>query len=152
MVRKRIIALAVVVVVIVVAAGFVVYYYNAYHKLNFTLNGASLGSVSLTSVQTYFTLGIHNPNLLPVYIPSGSYQVYVNNQYFGRGTFGSLTVGGNSQDQITVPLIVSALSVGSTIYGLITGGGSVTITLQGSANLFLFTVPFKTTVYNAKFT
>lgn len=152
MVAKRIVALVVVLVIIILVAGFVVYYYDAYHKLTFTLTGASLGTVSLTSVQTYFTLQIRNPNLLPLYIPSGSYQVYVNNQYLGKGTFGSLTVGGHSIDQLKVPLTVSALSVASVVYGLITSGGSVTITLQGSANLFLFNAPFKTTLYNATFT
>jgi LEA14-like dessication related protein len=147
----RIIALVAVLVVVIVLAGFVIYYYDAYHKVTFDLKNVGLGTVSLTSVQANFDIAISNPNALPVYIPDGSFQIYVNNQYLGAGNFGSVTIGGNSQNIITVPVTFYASDVPSVLYGLITGGGSVTVTIQGQANMVLFSVPFNASLYNASF-
>jgi len=110
-----------------------------------------LGSVSLTSLQTTFGITIGNPGPLPIYVPNGNFEIYINDQYLGAGSFGSVTIGGNSQSHIIVPVTFNATDVPSVLYGLITGGGSVTVTIQGSANLGLFSVPFNATLYNASF-
>ena len=146
MVARKIVAAAVILIVIVAIAGLGIYYYDAYHKLTFQLKSVSLGSVSLSSVQTNFGIAIINPSSLPIYIPSGNFNIYVNDQYLGKGSFGSLTIGGNSQSQISVPVTFSATDIPSVLLGLITGGGSVTVTIQGSANLVLFSIPFNTTL------
>jgi len=151
-VAGKIIAAVVIIIVLVSVVGLGVYYYDAYHKLTFQLKGVSLGSASLTSVQTNFGIVIGNPGPLPIYIPNGDFSIYVNDQYLGKGSFGSLTIGGNSQSQITVPVTFNASSVPSVLFGLITGGGTVAVTIQGSANLVLFSVPFSATLYNASFT
>ncbi len=145
---EAIIAIAVCVVVIVVIAGFAVYYYDAYNKLTFDLKKVSVGDVSLNSVQTTFDFEIGNPSALPVYIPSGDFEIYVNDQYLGAGSFGSLTVPDNGQSQISVPVAFNASDVPSVVYGIITGGGSVTVTVQGKIHLLLFSVPFSSTLYN----
>jgi LEA14-like dessication related protein len=147
----RIIALVAILVVVIVIAGFVIYYYDAYHKLTFELKNVGLGTVSITSVQVNFDLAIGNPNALPVYVPDGSFQIYVNNQSLGTGNFGAVTIAGNSQQIITVPMTFYASDVPSVLYGLITGGGNVAVTIQGQANVLLFSVPFNTTLYNASF-
>ena len=152
MVAGKIVAAAVILIVLVAVAGLGIYYYDAYHKLTFQLKSVSLGSVSLTSVQTNFGIIIGNPGPLPIYIPNGDFSIYVNDQYLGKGSFGSLTIGGNSQSQITVPVTFNATSVPSVLFGLITGGGTVAVTIRGSANLVLFSVPFNATLYNASFT
>ncbi len=151
MASGKIIALVAVLVVVVVIAGLAIYYYDAYHKLTFELKNVGLGTVSLTSVQATFDIAIGNPNALPVYIPDGSFQIYVNDQYLGTGSFGSLTVAGNSQSIITVPVTFYVSDVPSVLFGLITGGGAVTVTIQGQANAVLFSVPFNATLYNASF-
>jgi LEA14-like dessication related protein len=147
----RIIAFGVILTVVIVIAGFAVYYYDAYHKLTFELKNVGLGTVSLTSVQANFDIAIGNPNALPVYVPDGSFQIYVNNQSLGTGNFGSQTIAGNSQNIITVPVTFYATDVPSVLFGLISGGGTVTVTIQGQANMVLFSVPFNTTLYNASF-
>jgi LEA14-like dessication related protein len=151
MVAGKIVVGAVVLIVLVAIAGLGIYYYDAYHKLTFQLKSVSLGSVSLTSVQTNFAIAIGNPGPLPIYIPNGNFNIYVNSQYLGKGSFGSQTIGGNSQSQITVPVTFTANDVPSAIFGLITGGGTVTVTIQGSANLVLFSVPFNATLIDASF-
>ena len=147
----KIVALAAVLIVVIVIAGLAVYYYDAYHKLTFELKNVGLGTVSLTSMEATFDIAIGNPTALPVYVPDGSFQIYVNDQYLGAGNFGSLTVAGNSQSIITVPVTFYVSDVPSVLYGLITGGGTVTVTIKGQANMVLFSVPFNTTLYNASF-
>jgi LEA14-like dessication related protein len=148
----KIIALVVGLIVVIVIAGLAVYYYDAYHKLTFDLKGVDINNISLTSVQTTFELQIGNPNALPIYIPDGTFEIYVNNQDLGSGSFGSVTVAGNSQTQLNVPVMFNSTDVPSVIYGIITGGGSVNVTIQGKANLWLFSVPFNATLYNASLT
>ena len=144
------VGIVVILIVLIAVVGLVFYYYDAYHKLTFQVNSVSLGSASFSSLQLNVALGIGNPNLLPVFIPNGDFDIYVNNQPLGTGTFGSVTVGGNSQSQLLVPVTFNASDVPSVLYGLVTGGGSVTVTVQGSANLVLFSVPFNETLYNVK--
>jgi LEA14-like dessication related protein len=151
MVARKIVAAVVIIIVLVVIAGIGIYYYDAYHKLTFQLKSVSLGSINVTSVQTNFGLAIGNPGPLPIYVPNGNFNVYINDVNVGTGSFGSLTIGGNSQSLITVPVAFNPTSVPSVIYGLITGGGTITVTIVGSANLVLFSVPFNTTLYNASF-
>jgi LEA14-like dessication related protein len=151
LVAGKIVAAAIFLIVLVAIAGLGIYYYDAYHKLSFQLKNVSLSSVSLTAVQTNFAIAITNPNALPIYIPSGDFEIYINNQHLGKGSFGSVTIGGNSQSQLTVPVTFTTNDALSVLSGLITGGGSVTVTIQGSANLGFFSVPFNATLYNATF-
>lgn len=147
----KIVAVAVILIVVIAIAGLTVYYYDAYHKLTFELKSVGLSNISLTSVQTTFDLQIGNPNALPIYIPDGNFEIYINNQYLGAGTFGAVTVAGNSQSIITIPVTFNVSDVPQVLYSLIIGGGTVTVTVQGQANLVLFSVPFNATLYNASF-
>ena len=151
MVAGKIVAATVILIVLVVIAGLGFYYYDAYHKLTFELDSVSLGSVSMTSVQTNFAITIGNPGPLPVVIPSGNFDVFLNGQFLGKGSFGAITIGGSSQSTITVPVTFNTADALSVLFGIITGGGSVTVTIQGSADLVLFKVPFNATLYDANF-
>jgi hypothetical protein len=86
-----------------------------------------------------------------VYIPSGGFTLYLNGERLGTGTFNSITVGGNNVGVVSAPVTVKAGDVPAVAFGLLTGGGAVTLTVDGSANLFLFSVPFNSTLYNAQF-
>jgi len=150
-VAKKIVASVIILIVVVLVAGFAIYYYDAYHKLTFQLKSISLGNVSIASVQTNFGIAISNPGPLPIYVPNGNFNVYINDVAVGKGTFSSLTIGGNSQSLITVPVDLNPTILPSAVIGLITGGGSVTVSIVGSANLVLFNVPFNSTLYNVSF-
>ncbi len=151
MVAKKFVAAVIILIVVVLVAGLAIYYYDAYHKLTFQLKSVSLGSVSITSVQTNFGIAITNPGPLPIYVPNGNFNVYINDVAIGTGSFSSLTVGGNSQSLITVPVDFNPTGLPSAVIGLITSGGTVTVSIVGSANLVLFNVPFNSTLYNASF-
>lgn len=144
----KVIAIITIIIVVIALVGLVVYYYNAYHNLTFELNEVNVANASLASMTLNIKIDINNPNLLPVYIPSGSFTVYLNGQRLGVGDFGSLTIGGNSQGVITAPVTFNATDVPSVLFGIITGGGRVTLSVQGSANLVLFSVPFNSTLYD----
>ncbi len=149
--KKKIIVLAAVLIVIVAFASLGFYYYDAYHKLTFQISNVNVTNLSLSSFQMNLGLEIRNPNSLPIYIPSGDFEIYINNQNLGKGTFGSTTLGGNSQTTIVVPLVFSTSDLPSVLYGVFIGGGNVTVSIQGSANLVLFRIPFNSTVYSASF-
>jgi LEA14-like dessication related protein len=148
----KIVALIIIVILGVVIVGLAIYYYNAYHNLGFNLNTVRLGPVSSSSITLNVQIAVNNTNLLPVYIPAGSFMLYLNGQRLGTGTFNSITVGGNNIGVVNAPVTVNAGDVPAVAFGLLTGGGAVTLTIDGSANLFLFNVPFNATLYNAQLT
>ena len=73
--------------------------------------------MSVSSLQMNFGIAIHNPIELAFYFPNSNFQVYINNQYLGRCTFGSMTIGGSRVAQMVVPLTVSASDFSSVLYG-----------------------------------
>jgi len=148
--RKKIFIFLVCLTIIVAALGL--YYYNAIHRLRYQLVDLGLGTVGLTSAEIKLTIEVQNPNVLPIYIPSIDFDVYVNNQRLANGYTGAFTVGGSSRQSVVVSVTFAYLDIGMTIAGLITGGGTVTVRAEGSANFFLFGVPFSTTLYDATFT
>lgn len=149
--RRKKIMLVVLLSVIIILVALVIYYNNAYRRLKLNLVGVGLGGVTYTSAEIRLTFEVQNPNVLPVYVPSGDFDVYINDQYFCFGNFGSFTIGGNSRTRITVPVTFYITDVPMVLYGLITGGGTVTVRLDGGLHIILFDVPFSTTLYNAKF-
>jgi len=148
--RKRIFVLLICLIIIVAAFGL--YYYNAIHRLRFQLVDVGLGTVGLTSAEIKLTIEVQNPNVLPIHIPSIDFDVYVNNQRLANGYTGAFTVGGSSRQSVIVSVTFAYTDIAMTIVNLITGGGTVTVKAEGSANFFLFGVPFSTTLYDAKFT
>lgn len=108
---------------LILIAGLGLYYYDAYHKLGISVVGVGLGDVSYISAEIKLTLEIHNPNLLPVLVPSGDFDIYLNNQHLAYGSFGSLIVAGSSRARVTVSVAFSAIDVPFLVYGVATGGG-----------------------------
>lgn len=137
-------------IVLAIGSCLAVYYYDAYHKLGFSLTGVGIGDISYTSVELRLTLEIQNPGLLPIYIPNGDFEIYLNDQHLCSGHFDSILVGGNSKGRVLVPVTFYATDIPFLAYGLITRGGTVTIRLEGSAHVLLLDLPFGTTLYDAK--
>jgi LEA14-like dessication related protein len=148
----KVIAVIVIVVVVVALVALSVYYYNAYHNLKFELTSVGVENLSVQSFTLNFGLTINNTNLLPVYIPSGYFEIYINGAHLGAGTFNSVTIGGNSLGEIVSPVTFNTTDIPSVIYFLIVGGGNITVASNGAINLWLFEVPFNTTVYETKVT
>jgi LEA14-like dessication related protein len=139
-------------IIIVVGAlvGLGVYYYNAYHNLKFEITNVNIENLTLRSATLNFGLTLNNTNPLPLYIPNGSFQIYINGEYLGAGTFNALTIPGNSVAEIGSPVTFNTADIPSAVYGLIMGAGNVTVTAQGTINLWLRDVPFNTTLYDTK--
>jgi LEA14-like dessication related protein len=114
--------------------------------------GVGLGSVTYTSAEIRLIIEVQNPNVLLIYVPSGDFDVYINDQHLCNGNFGFFTAGGSGRARITVPVTFYVTDVPMLVYGLITGSGTVTVRLDGAAHLILLDLPFSTTLYNAKFT
>ena len=149
--RGRNIAIACVLILIIIA-GFGFYYYNAVQQLKANLVGVGLISAGITSAQITVTVDVQNPSPLSIYISSGDFTLYVNNQQLGSGSLGSFTIGGNSNQQVTVAVSFTYVDVGMAIANQITTGGTVEVALNGSlTTLVVVSVLFSTTLYNAKF-
>ena len=146
--RGRNIAIACI-LILIIALGL--YYYTAMHELKVNLVDVGLIDAGITSAHIEVIVEVQNPSLLPLYISSGDFTIYVNNQRLGYGSLGSFTVGGNGNQRVPVTVSFSYVDVGMTIVNLITGGGTVEVRLDGSVSTFVVSVPFSTTPYNAKF-
>jgi LEA14-like dessication related protein len=141
--------IAIFLVILFLLTGLGIYYYNVYHTLSFELSGLSLGSLGTASGVATCTVRISNPGLLPVYIPSGDASVHVNGVYLGTGHFGSTTISGGASGILAVPIGFNFSDALGVVNSVLATGGKATVTLNGSANLILFAVPFSTTLYNA---
>lgn len=127
------------------------FYVVGIRQLQANLVDVGLIDAGLTSARIEAVIEVRNPSLLPISISSGNFAIYVNSQRLGYGSIGSFTVGGNGQQLVTVPVSFSYVDIGMTIANLITSGGTVTVKLDGSLNSLFISVPFSTTLYDAKF-
>ncbi len=151
--RRGSIKLVAAIALIIVLAAFVgvgVYYYNAYHNLQFEITDVNIEDLTLQSTTLNFGLTINNTNMLPIYIPSGNFQIYVNGEYLGAGTFNSLSIPGNGLGEIHTPIKFNAADIPAAVYGLIMGAGNLTLTAEGTINLWIVDVPFNATLYDTK--
>lgn len=148
--RKKIIILLLCFAVIIASIGL--YYYNAIHRLRIRLVDVGLGTVGVTSAEIKLKIEVQNPNALPVYIPSLDFDVYVNDQHLANGYLGAFTVGGGGRHQKWVSLTFSYIDVATTLVNLIINHETVTVRVDGSANFFLVSIPFTTTLLNVEFT
>jgi LEA14-like dessication related protein len=135
--------------VLIVVLG--VYYYISMQQLKANVVDVGLADLGVTSARIEVVVEVQNPSLLPIYVSSGDFTIYVNDKRLGYGSLGSFTVGGNSNQRVTATLSFSYVDIGMATANLITGGGTVTVTLNGSLHTFVVSVPFSTTLYNAKF-
>jgi LEA14-like dessication related protein len=138
------------ILILTVAFGF--YYYTGIQELKANLVDVGLLNAGITSAQIEVVVDVQNPSLLPIYVSNGGFTIYVNNQQLGYGSLGSFTVGGNSNQRVSVIVSFSYIDVGTTIVNLITEGGTVDVRLDGSLSTFIVSVSFSTTLYNVKFT
>lgn len=148
--------LIVVCALLVLVASLVVYYYYAIPRLanHFELSGLDLGDLDMVgpvpvSAEIILIFEVKNPNVLPIYVPSGSFDVFINNQHLAKGDIPSFFIWGGGIQRVTVPVRVSLAGVTASIAGLILGGGRVTVEAQGTVNILFLSVPFETTLYNA---
>ena len=120
------------------------YYYISIQQLEASLVDVGLVGVGLTSATANVVIEVRNPSLFPIYISSGSFTMYINNQRLSYGSIGSLTVGGNSLQRVTIQVSFSYYDVGMSLVNLITSGGVVMVTLSGSLSSLIISVPFST--------
>lgn len=140
----------------VLVASLVVYYYYAIPRLanHFELSGLDLGDVDTVgpvpvSAEIILVFEVRNPNVLPIYVPSGSFDVFINDQHLAKGDIPSFFIWGGSLQRVTVPVRGSLVGVAASIVSLVFGGGRITVEAQGTFNALLLSVPFVTTLYNA---
>ncbi len=140
----------------VLVASLTVYYYYAIPRLanRVELSGLDLGDLDMVgpvpaSAEIILIFEVQNPNVLPVYVSSGEFDVFINGQHLAKGDIPSFFVWGGGLQRVAVPVRSSLVGVAMSIGGLLLGGGRITVDVQGTFNVLILSVPFETTLYNA---
>lgn len=132
-------------VIAIVVLGFSIYYVVAFQQLDYELEAISLDEVGVLSATMTIVLRMSNPNPLPIYIPSTTFDIYLNGIYVGQGATSSMTVSGNGFNVIAAPITVSYTGISPSLVTAILSGGRFTVNIRGAASLFIVTIPFDLT-------
>jgi len=121
------------------------YYYDAVKNLRFRVVGASLRDVSLTGARIEFEVEASNPSVMPVYLTSTSFTIFINNQSLGYGTTEAIIINSRGSKVTTANIEFSYADMALTIIDVMRKGGLVTVTIKGQAHLFIIDIPFTNT-------
>jgi len=148
--------------ILVVAISLGLYYYYAIPRMIATLQitGGDLGEIQSVkgvpvSVELILVFEARNPNVLPIYVPGGSFDVYVDNQHLAKGDFSPFFIGGSSRQQVKTTVKITVVGIVLSLLDLvykIIRGETISLRAQGAINLLLFSVPFTTTLADFIFT
>lgn len=128
--------------ILIILIGGGIYYYYAFQQLDFQIENASIENISLSGVALEIYIRVQNPNPLPIVITSTKFDVYLNDQYIGKGISEATTIGGNGFRTIQTPVHITFSGLALGIINELTKGGVVTIEVVGEASLFIFSLPF----------
>jgi LEA14-like dessication related protein len=88
-------------------------------------------------------LRVNNPNPLPLYLASTTFDLYINEDYAGHGSTVSTTIRGYGYQTIQAPTTISYAGLSATVVNSILSGGLMTLDIRGDAHFFVITVPFE---------
>ena len=133
----------VLVIVIIVALAFGMYYFFAFQQLSYDIDALRLDDVGVLSASVTVFLRVNNPNPLPLYLASTTFDLYINEDYAGHGSTVSTTIGGYGYQTIQAPLTISYTGLSATVVTSILSRGRMTLNILGDAHFFVITVPFE---------
>lgn len=130
---------------LVAAVFYVISRMSFKNSAQFTIKGISLKGTSIN-----VDVNVQNPTGANINLKSLSGKLYANNQYLANvNSFDPVLIKGNSQTDLVLNFIPSALGVFSTIKTFFTDAISIrrkpiVFKFDGSANIDGFTIPFIT--------
>lgn len=142
--KKKKIAIVVVLLTISLIV-FSHYYYDAVKNLKFKVVSANLKDISLTGAKIEFEVEASNPSMMPVYLTSTSFTIFINSQSLGYGTTEAIIINSRGSKVITTNIAFSYADIALTIIDVMRKGGSVTVTIKGQAHLLIIDIPFTNT-------
>jgi LEA14-like dessication related protein len=130
-------------IIVIVALAFGMYYLFAFQQLSYDIDAISLDEVGLLSASITVFLRVNNPNPLPLYLASTTFDLYINEEYAGHGSTASTTIGGYGYQTIHAPITISYTGLSATVVNSILSGGRMTLDIRGDAHFLLITMPFE---------
>ncbi len=101
-----------------------------------SIKDVRLGNISLTGAEVILALDFVNPNRFGVAFSDVRYRLEVDgSQWVSTRLNQIISVGGNSVNQIEIPIRLDFAQVGSSVYRLMTSGGSFQYRLTGDGNV-----------------
>ena len=133
--------IAIILIIIIAFAGY--YYYNGLSNLTYRLDDVEVMNIGLTRATLKLHLTLENPLIIPVYMASASFDVSINDQFIGSGHIGPLTLNSFGRQIIESSLDVQYTSLGLGFISILTNRGTIEITIEGTANMILYSTPFR---------
>jgi LEA14-like dessication related protein len=130
-------------IVFIVALAFGMYYYLAFQQLSYEIEAISIDEAGLLSASLTIFLRANNPNPLPLYLASTTFDLYINGDYAGHGSTSSTTIEGHRYRTIQAPITITYTGLSAAVVNIILIGGLVRMDIRGDASLFFITVPFE---------
>ena len=130
-------------IVVIAALGFSRYYYLAFQQLSYEIEVIVIDNVGLLNASLTVFLQVNNPNPLPLYLASTTFDLYLNGDYAGHGSTASAIVGGYSFHTIQAPITIIYTRLSADLMNIILIGESVTVDIWGDASLLFIKVPFE---------
>lgn len=128
-------------VIFALASGL--YYFVAFQQLSYDIDALRLDDVGVLSASITVVLRVNNPNPLPLYLASTTFDLYINEDYAGHGSTVSTTIGGYGYQTINAPITISYTGLSMTVVNSILSRGRMTLDVRGDAHFFVITVPFE---------
>jgi len=108
----------------------------------------SAEGIGIEGIKLSITLKIINPNPVPMTLDRATFDVYIDGDYVGRGSFPKTNIRGYSTEYVDTSTVVSwggGLKGAWNIFsGKLTGSGSV-VEIRGNAYIGSFSIPFHVT-------
>lgn len=130
-------------IVVIVALGFSMYYYLAFQQLSYEIEVIAIDNVGLLNASLTVFLRANNPNLLPLYLATTTFDLYLNGDYAGHGSTASAIIVGYSYHTIQAPITIIYTGLSAGVMNIILIGGSVNVDIRGDASLLFIKIPFE---------
>ena len=131
------------VIVVIVALAFGLYYYLAFQQLSYDIEDIVIDEVGFLSASLTIVLRVTNPNPLPLYLASTTFDLYINGDYAGYGSTSSIIIEGYRYRTIQAPIIITYTGLSASVVTTMLMGGSITVDIRGDASIFFIKVPFE---------
>ena len=117
-------------------------YYEAVRRLEFQILDIK-AELGVGGAVIHLTIMVSNPNMVPIYIPSADFNIYMNERLLGRGHLNATVIGAWDNRTLTPSIRLSYTDVAETLLGLLIRGGRATVKIVGSIHLYVMDVPFE---------
>lgn len=102
---------------------------------NVSLDSVQLVETSFSRVRLNVTLNMNNPNRFAIALNQLGFQLNANQRALAQADVGRMSLNGNQQQTVTVPISLSLAELGSALFRLLGSGQAIDFALNGQADV-----------------